>query len=206
MLNNNINTLGFTEREIEIMTFIHEFGFCEMSHIIERFKLGRSTAYDVIKILRRLEMVKSLEVLVKYPRIYFLTTKAVQTINSNLPPIKRIARNTYLHHLEVLNVYLKIKKNYPDGKWLTERVLRGMQDTDEREKVHLPDGMLILDKKKIAIEVELSLKEKDRLLNIFSDYHIDKDIDEVWYFCEKKILPSLEIIAKDFSKIKLHSI
>jgi hypothetical protein len=153
-------------------------------------------------------MVKHVMVLPDLPGVYFLTIKAVKLINTDLPLITYVPTNNYSHYMEVLRVYLKVREKYPDGTWISERrLIRQKHEDMAGNKEHLPDGILILpDEKRIAIEVELSLKARERLLNILTDYLVDKAIHEVWYFCSPKVLPVLREIAVNYnlSKIKIH--
>lgn len=204
MIQQNITNNLLSERELTIIQFIHEFGYCDVRHIMQRFSLGRSNAYAQMKILTRFGMVKHVMVLPDLPGVYFLTVKAVRLINTDLPLITYVPINHYSHCIEVLRVYLKIREKHPDATWITERrLIRQKYDDMAGNKEHLPDGVLIMsDEKRIAIEVELTLKARDRLLNILTDYEVDKTIHEVWYFCSPRVLPSLREIAANLSKIK----
>lgn len=72
-------------------------------------------------------------------------------------------------------------------------------------KEHIPDGILILpDEKRIAIEVELTVKARERLLGILTDYVVDKTIHEIWYFCLPKVLTVVNAVSADLSKIKTY--
>ncbi len=47
----------------------------------------------------------------------------------------------------------------------------------------MPDGLLYIgDDKPVAIELEISLKERNRLRDIITDYAFSSTIREVWYF------------------------
>ncbi|HZW61279.1 MAG TPA: hypothetical protein VFF04_03570 [Candidatus Babeliales bacterium] len=201
-----ISTNLLSKRELAVIQFIHDFGFCEISHVMKRFGLGRSNAYGQMKILNRVGMVNHSVVLPNFPGVYFLTAKAVKLLNSDLPIITYIPTNNYTHHMEVLNVYLKVREKYPDCTWITERqLIREKYDDLRGNKEHLPDGKLVLpDGKCIAIEVELSLKARERLLNILTDYVVDKAIYEAWYFCSPKIISVVSEIATNFKKIKTY--
>ena len=51
---------------------------------------------------------------------------------------------------------------------------------------HLPDGIMTLDNKQIAIEVELSRKSKLRLEAILKAYAAQFSIQTVWYFVRNR--------------------
>lgn len=66
--------------------------------------------------------------------------------------------------------------------------------------------MIFPDEGKIAIEVELSMKGKRRLENIFNAYGGQLTIDEAWYFCADHLIRPLMALAKNKSYIKIHSL
>lgn len=208
MIQQRTNNNLFSEREVAIMQFIHEFGYCDVRHIMKKFQLGRSSAYAYMKMLVRFGMVKYVMVLPNCPGVYFLTVKAVRLINSDLPLLTYVPIHHYFHFIEVLRVYLATLTKHPDGTWITERrLIREKCEDMAGNKEHLPDGILILpDEKRIAIEVELTAKGRDRLLTILTDYVVDKAIHEVWYFCSKKVWSLVTELSINLPKIKIYLI
>ncbi len=198
--------IQLSEREMSILKFINEFGFCEVSHIMQRFNLGRSTCYEQMKVLRRFEMLNHAEVLPNYPGVYYLTVKAARLLDTDLPYFSQVPRNAYVHHMAVLRTYLKVKTEYPACEWITERrLIRQKYEDMPGSKEHLPDGIVILtDGSWIAIEVELTMKARQRLITILSDYAVDKSFSEVWYFCSPHIMAAITEAALSFPKIKTY--
>lgn len=71
----------------------------------------------------------------------------------------------------------------------------------------ISDGLLLFpDDKKIAIEVELSMKGKSRLDNIFRCYSGQFDINEIWYFCSPEVLPKMKKATEKKSYIKIQAL
>ena len=113
--------------------------------------------------------------------------------------LKHISLGSYKHQLVVVNVYLELLQRFPEATWLSERKLRRDKFLEKgfHRTEHMADGMLIFpDKKKIAIEVELTMKSKYRLKNIFNHYRSDFSINEVWYYCDAKILHKVKLAAE----------
>ncbi len=48
---------------------------------------------------------------------------------------------------------------------------------------HIADGALMVDGKRIALEIELSIKGKERLKKILGQYAMQIEYDGVWYIC-----------------------
>lgn len=203
----NLVQVDLSEREKSILRFIHDFGFCESKHLMRRFNLGRSTCYAQIKILQRMGLIVHRISLAKRFGAYSLSQKGVKYLGDELPYLARIPLGAYLHHVKVIDVHLDLINKYPKHQWITERYLiKQKAENLAGTKVHLPDAVVLLDKKNVAIEVELTLKSRARLLEIITDYDIDKTYSEVWYFCSPQITDAIEDVSKVSSKIKIHTL
>lgn len=72
---------------------------------------------------------------------------------------------------------------------------------------HVSDGVLIFpDGSKVSIEVELSLKSKQRLRGIFNAYAGTLAYKEVWYYCANTVVRGVTAMAGKRSFIKIHSL
>lgn len=91
-----------------------------------------------------------------------------------LPAVFQLPKDIYEHQLTIIEVYFKLAQLYPDAVWISERSLRRDKFIEGIGKSsHVPDGKLIFpDNREIAIEVELTLKSKQRLEQIFKTYGI----------------------------------
>lgn len=101
---------------------------------------------------------------------------------TDLPSIKNVPKDNYIHQLMIIETYLKLREQYSDTNWISERriVHEKFMDGVDKKNHHLPDGILILpDFRQIAIEVELTMKSKQRLENIIWGYMLCSDINEV---------------------------
>lgn len=197
-----------TDGEMRILRFINDFGFCENQHIMKRFSLKRSACYLQMHLLIRLGLIVHVFKVPNRPGIYFLTQRGVQFSNHDLSPMPNIPMNTYFHHLSVINLYLKLRESEPNMDWITERRLLRDQYNGMAEKIkHLPDGVLVFpDDSRIAIEVEISLKGRDRLDDILTNYAVQSVFKEVWYFCSKQIISVVRKAAVGLNKIKIHQL
>jgi hypothetical protein len=164
-----------TKREFEILHFINEFGFCEIRHIMKRFSIKKSASYSQMQFLNRLGFVHHEYIVPDKPGAYSVTQKGVRIAKHDFPPVSRISSNTYLHQLKVITVSLNLKSRYATSEWITERRLLRNKCDSILEINHLPDGVLTFgDDKKVAVEIEMSLKNRERLIDIFTDYEIQK--------------------------------
>jgi hypothetical protein len=83
-----------------------------------------------------------------------------------------------LAHVAAVNdVRLHVQARSPESEWLPERLLA----RDRQAGEHLPDGMVITDGRRVAIEVELTVKSQRRVTAILDA--LIRRFDAVLYFC-----------------------
>jgi len=181
--------IRITERDLEILNFINDFGFCEMPQLERRFGLKKPKSYMLINRLIKVGLVKHERLFYGRHGLYRLTKKGAQ--HTELPPLAKVVLGNYRHDIRLIEVYLKLRTLYPEARWISERKLKREKYCDGvGKRGHLPDGMLIFpDGKEVAIEVELTAKDKNRVERILKWYAGKLDIKEVWYYC----LPSIVV-------------
>lgn len=197
--------MKITKRDIEILNFINEMGYCKVIQIGKRFSLKTPRVYKIMKRLRE-------EGLAIHKRIYFYEGGVLRLTRqgaayTSLPAFDHIAKGTYDHQLLVVDVYLVLREKYLTATWISERVLR--QDKPQYgigKMKHISDGFLIFNEKKIAIELELTMKKKERLERIIRSYGSQTIVDEVWYICGPGALQGVKAIAQKKSFIKVLSL
>jgi hypothetical protein len=83
-----------------------------------------------------------------------------------------------LSHVAAVNdVRLHIQGRAPGTEWIPERVLA----RERRAGEHLPDGVAITEGRRVAIEVELTVKSRERVTAILDE--LAGRFDAVLYFC-----------------------
>jgi hypothetical protein len=83
-----------------------------------------------------------------------------------------------LSHVAAVNeVRLHIEHRSPDTEWICERVLARERGSGE----HLPDGVVLLDGQRVAVEVELTVKSRRRITAILDE--LAGRFDAVVYYC-----------------------
>lgn len=189
-----------TNRDMEIMRFINDFGFCEMPQIERRFGLNKPRSYKVVKRLINAGLVLHEYVLRNRHGIYRLTREGAEC--TDLPMLKYVSLGSYIHQLTVIDVHLKLMQRFPEADWVSERRLRRDKFLSGRfdRFGHVADGILLFsDGKRIAIEVELTMKGKDRLGKIIRGYVLDRSISGVWYYCASDIVDKIKKVT-DWTK------
>lgn len=195
--------MRITKRDIEIMRFINEFGFCITPHLERRFAIRNWRVYQLMKRLVDAGFVQQRRIFHGQPNVYYLTNEGAEF--TDLPAIDRISSGTYEHQIAMTSVAIKLLELYPMATWVSERKLKydkfflgiGVRG-------HISDGVIILpDNRQISIEIELTLKGKHRLEGILKSYASQLTFKEVWYFCTPSVIPTLTnlIVKKQFIKI-----
>jgi DNA-binding MarR family transcriptional regulator len=83
-----------------------------------------------------------------------------------------------LHHTRAVNdVRLHVQARSPSAVWVCERVLARERQPGE----HLPDGVVVTDGQRVAVEVELTVKSERRVRAIVGE--LTARFDLVLYFC-----------------------
>lgn len=195
--------------EEKILKFVHEFGFCHIGHIMQKFDLQKSSAYEHMNFLTRLQLLIHEPVMDNAKGVYYLTYKAISLLRLDLPVVRHVPLAIYSHQLAVVQMHFKLIKAYPEATWLTERrfIKSHYQPLASQVKIHIPDGVLLFPTlKQCAIEVERTRKEKDRLIRIVRSYGLQRTFKEVWYFCSLEVLPALHQIAKELPYVKVYAL
>jgi hypothetical protein len=201
-----VSRLQVTARDIEILRFINEFGFCEMPHLDKRFGWNKPRNYQVIERLLRMELLRHERVFYGRPGIYRLTQKGASY--TDLPAMRCVPLGNYVHEVTLIDVYLQLRFLYPEARFISERQLKRDKFFDGvGQRGHLSDGFLIFPEgKQVAIEVELSLKGRNRTESILKGYGGEFSIEEVWYYCPEGIASSLRSMAAKMPFIKVYDL
>jgi len=195
--------MQLTMRDLEMLRFINDFGFCEASHLKKHFNLRVPRCYQLISRLISGGFLKAEKIFFAKERILMLTREGAK--HTNLPPLKAFSFWRYQHTIHVINVYLELTRLYPEATWKGEReiVQEGLTIGDKKYK-HTPDALLIFsDGTRIAIEIELTSKARARWEKIAQTYNHSFEVNEVWYFGARPILGSLRKIFEKRVFIKL---
>ncbi len=96
------------------------------------------------------------------------------------------------HVAAVTEVRLHIQSRAGESEWVCERVLAREKQTPQE---HLADGIVLLDGRQIAIEVELTVKSKRRVRAIIDE--LSGRYDAVLYYCAPGPLRLVSALAAD---------
>ena len=102
-----------------------------------------------------------------------------------------------LHIEAVTQVRLLLERRLRLGEWECERAVaqRLAADRGRGTAVTFPDAVLLTRGQRVAIEVELTLKNRTRLEEIAEK--LSREYDRVWYFAAPKMLRALRKVAAE---------
>lgn len=193
-----------TERDVQILQFVNQFGFCQMPHISQRFQLNKPRNYQVVGKLVDQGLLRHEFLFHRQHGVYRTSNRGAKL--TNLPSLKKIPTGIYDHEMTLIDLYFQITALHPTATWISEREL--VWDKFSQgvgKKGHVADGMLVFPEgKKVAVELELTRKGERRIGRILNYYAKQFDINEVWYFCEDTVVPTLAKLAANQPHIKIH--
>jgi hypothetical protein len=99
------------------------------------------------------------------------------------------------HIAAVTDVRLHVQERRPEAEWTCERELAREQALEARGRgLHLPDAVVWVEGRAVAVEVELTQKKRQRTERIVRE--LAARYDSVWYFAADKPGRALEDIAE----------
>jgi DNA-binding Lrp family transcriptional regulator len=169
------------ERDKKIIQWLSRVGLASAGQIADMFGFSEAVILRRLQKLRQAGKVGGKKLYGDYPVVFW------SKIGYFNLPVKQPNPCTFEHDFELANLHVWLMKLYPDGVITTDRELRRDQDVghliaERGKRPHLPDGILELGSERIAIELENSVKHRDRLQAILRQYYADRSIDQVWYF------------------------
>jgi DNA-binding transcriptional ArsR family regulator len=163
-------------RDIEVLGWLAEQYAGRTDHLQVLLDAGPRTVQRTLARLRKAGLIRTQRVLVGEPAWVLPTAAGMTACNSGFGIWR--PRIGLLNHVAAVNdVRLHVQGRAPATEWIPERVLA----RDRLAGEHLPDGVAITDGRKVAIEVELTLKSRRRINAILDD--LTTRYDAVLYFC-----------------------
>lgn len=150
-------------RDVETLRWLAEQYAGRIDHLQHLLGCGERQAQRVIARLRAHDLVRYELLSAGEPR---WVIPAPAGLRLSLTGFRPWRPNLMLlaHCAAVNDVRLHIEERSPDAVWTSERQLARKHGT----KGHLPDGVVLVDGKRVAIEVELTPKSKTRTTSIIT--------------------------------------
>lgn len=187
-----------TKRDLEIFKMIANYGMLSTKQInFVCFNLIASTT--VLRRLRMLEDKKFIQRLLGLESkdvLWILLPKGAEVVGVAIPK-RHWSRNLLEHDHKLISLRLGLEGSGIAHSWIPEHLIRAnifrKNDFRTAKEKLIPDGLMasVADGKRlsVAIELELTLKNKDKLQRTLSRYKRQDGIVGVWY-----IAPSASLL------------
>jgi hypothetical protein len=163
-------------RDLDLLGWLGEQYAARVDQLETLLDCGPRTVQRVIGRLRDAGLVTTRRLLVGDPAWVIPTSAGLRAAGQGFGAWQ--PRIGLLAHVAAVNdVRLHVQARSPDSEWIPERLLARERHAGE----HLPDGMVITEGRRVAIEVELTVKSQRRVTAILDE--LTGRFDAVLYFC-----------------------
>ena len=184
-----------SERDLELLQLIGEQYAVTVPQLARLIDRQVDTARSLRDRWKRAGWIHSGQLSTQAPSFVWLTVRGAANSGFRVwEPNSTLA----LHIEAVTNVRIELEHELHFGEWECERAAarRLAKTRGHLRRGHLPDAVLHLPGgERVAIEVELTLKNRTRLEEIVEK--LGDEYDRVWYFAKPKPFSVLHTIAAD---------
>jgi hypothetical protein len=185
-----------TERDAEIAAWVGRLGAAGAAHVMERFAMGRSRAYERLSFLVGEGLLEQRALLHQQPGLYVATAEGLRWCGISRLGAYRLSAGGFAHAREVAAAAVALQRGFPAWEVLSEREIRAQEAeaarplasakvgelAGGRPLLHRPDLAVVSpDRRVIAVEVELTAKAPARLAAICRGWARARHIDVVYY-------------------------
>jgi hypothetical protein len=185
-----------TERDAEIVGWVGRLGAAGAEHVMARFGMGRSWAYERLGQLVEGRLLEQRMLLFRRPGVYAATAAGLRWRGLERLGVHQVRPGGYEHAWEVAQAAVELHRGLPGWEVLSEREIRAYErDEGEllasarvgelpggRPALHRPDLALRSPRGRlVAVEVELSVKARARLAAICRGWARARHVDGVYY-------------------------
>jgi hypothetical protein len=163
-------------RDLEVLGWLAEQYGARADQLEVLMGAGPRTVQRTVARLRAAGLVRTQRVLVDEAAWVLPTSAGMAACGSGFG-VWRPRIGSLAHVAAVTDVRLHIQGRAPSTEWVPERVLA----RDRLAGEHLPDGVAITEGRRVAIEVELTVKSRRRVTAILDE--LTARFDAVLYFC-----------------------
>ncbi|HUB74652.1 MAG TPA: hypothetical protein VL979_11520 [Solirubrobacteraceae bacterium] len=197
----------YTDRDAEIVGWIGGLGAAGAEHVMARFGMGRSWAYARLSRLVVGGLLEQRALLYRQPGLYLATGEGLRWHGLERLGVYRVGPGGFQHAWVLAGVAAALYRGLPGWGLLSERELR-VVEVERRELVgsvrvgelpggrpalHRPDLVAVgLDGRRVAVEVELSVKAPRRLAAVCQGYARARHIEHAYYLATAPVARAVE--------------
>lgn len=191
----------------KVLDFITKFGTVHERHLnllfIQDERYAVENPQSILKTLVKEQYINQHKIkLDSIGSYYTLGLIGAEELNSK--EVKDLNHNNLNHDMLLLDLYFDLLAKNPSAEIKSERELKIGEGLRIGDKKKYPDLMLYDGDKYIAIELEISVKSQDRLIEIINNYIQDSNLFAVHYFVKSQALgQKLLNLAGNHKKLKV---
>ena len=179
-----------TKRDLEIFKNISNYGMISTKQINTLCfnSIATTTILRRLRILENKKYIQRLLGLESQDLLWILLPKGAETAGVTIPK-RHWSKNLLEHDYKLVSLRLNLERSRISHSWIPEHLIRAnifrSNDFKTAKEKLIPDGLMgtEVDRKRlsVAIELELTLKNKDKLRKTLSRYKRQDGIVGVWY-------------------------
>lgn len=170
-------------RDLMVLKWICEQCAARHDHVGALIGLSDKMAYEAETRLCAMGLLRRQRYIVGEPS-WLLPTRAGLNMWGEGGGVFTPALNQIAHFAAVNDVRLHLWRQRPEAEWIPERRLRRERsEAGEGRHKHIPDGVLILEGRRVAIEVELHYKGKRATEAVLTGH--SRAFDAMMYYCDR---------------------
>jgi hypothetical protein len=192
------------ERDGVIVSEIARWRYClgRQLRILAGFTGQRATDRRLQKLMQ-VGYIQRRHILYGVPGLYFVTNKGLEDFGLDMS-LSNIRLDQLSHDIAVIDtaIYFILSHGIARESIKTEKEIR--KELGFNPRIHQPDFIYTQNNKKYCVEVEMTLKTKERIEKITKDNYLKYD-EQSWIVPKNriKIREILSIMSKKYSNIKL---
>jgi DNA-binding Lrp family transcriptional regulator len=209
--------MNLTKRDELLLKRLANYGMLSTAQINQLIfsSIAKTTVLRRLRILEEANFIKRLVGLESQEVLWIITEKSKQ-FSEGEHYKRNWNKNLLEHDFKLLKLRLLLEERRISKSWVPEHEIRYLvfkkHGVKTASKMLVPDGLMVTElsniKISVAIELELTLKNKERIKEILTRYKEKKDLNTLWYLCDSPaIINSIERTWKnlrDQSSIKLY--
>jgi hypothetical protein len=179
-------TSGFSNRDLGLLTWMGEQYGARIDHV-QALTRGISIpmVWRIVRQMRVSGFVKTERIVANEPT-WAIPTATGLAVCGHPHSVWTPALGKLGHVGAINDVRIHVQEQRPESEWICERQLELEVGRSAKRGNHIPDGVLILEGRSVAVEVELNPKTPEKVGAVL-DHH-SKHFDAILYYCAPKAL------------------
>lgn len=176
-----------TPRDKEVIESLHSYGLLTTNQLRELHfsRVSKQTLQRRLSVLQENNWIHHITGYYFGEYVWKLTTKAAKLLCSEFV-IRNVNRNTLYHDCLSNDLRILVEQNLDSNQWTSSHYLKHRAVSTGLTKENIPDWLCVLNTKlygpiSAAIELELNLKSRTRMLETLNSHRRRESCQLIWY-------------------------